>query len=533
MLTFIPSIEHSTLLVCILTIPLVAAVVVWALSKRFAENLWLVANIFSLALLVASIHLLSLFQPQVSGFQFVVNRPISTSLGINFALGLDGIGVWCVLFTALVMAIAIYRAKEIKENLAGYLVLLFLMTEASLGIFLALDLVLYYAFWELMLIPNFFLLYRYGQYQNKKAAIKLALFTAVGSLLMLVSIVTIGQFAAFSKLSFFIGDIAGLKLAPVIADYILYGFLAAFFLKSAVFPFHSWLPDAHRAAPPGGSFDLALVLPKVGLFGAIRLLMIILPEAMTRHQHQLMVLGVTALFYGALVAWKERDLKRFLAYSTISHVGLGLAGLASLTLEGISGCIFIMLGSAIVTGSMFLLVSEMEKEGGAREVSDLGGLARSMPVFSILFLVFGLSSIGLPLTNGFIGEFFAISGIFKADSKLGMIATISVVFSAIYFLSIYRQVFFGPEKRPGHDLTRTAVAIFVPGVLLVFMLGAYPAPVLSGVQQSVSNINAVSQIVVAASNSVINPISNDPPKPREQRMDVNSLRKLLFSTEGR
>lgn len=532
MLTFIPSVEHSTILGCLLTIPLVAIVVIWAISKRFRENLWLVSNVFSLALLTASIHLLSVFEPSVTGFQFFINKPISTSLGISLALGLDGIGVWCVLFTTFVMAIAIYRAKEIKENLAGYLMLLFLMTEAALGIFLALDLVLYYFFWELMLIPNFFILYRYGQHQNKQAALKLALFTAVGSLLMLVSIASIGQFAAFSKLSFFIGDIAGLKLTPIVGDYLLYGFLAAFFLKSAVFPFHSWLPDAHRAAPLGGSFDLALVLPKVGLFGAIRLLMIILPDAMHRHQHQLMVIGVIALFYGALVAWKERDLKRVLAFSTISHVGLGLAGLASLTVEGISGCIFIMLGSTIVTGSLFLLVSDMEKDGGVRQVGELGGLARSMPIVSTLFLLFGLSSIGLPLTNGFIGEFLAIAGVFKADAILGMLAAVSVVFSALYFLSIYRQVFFGNEERKGSDISSLAMIMYLPAVLLVFMLGAYPAPILSGVRQSISNISTLSEVILASQDS---PLKLDAPnsvQSADSRMDVSSLRKILFSTKG-
>ena len=530
MLTFLPSLEHATILVCILTIPLVAAALIWICSKRFASSLWLIANVFSLALLTASIHLLSIFQPGVTGFQFVVNRPISESLGIHFALGLDGIGLWCVLFTALLMSIAIYRAKEIPQNLAGYLILLFLMAEAALGIFLALDLVLYYVFWELMLIPNFFLLYRYGQYQHKKAAIKLALFTGVGSLLMLVSIVSIGQLAAFSKLSFFIGDIVGLKVAPDVADYLLYGFLAAFFLKSAVFPFHSWLPDAHRAAPPGGSFDLMLVLPKVGLFGAIRLLVLLLPEAISRHQHSLMVLGTVALFYGALVAWKERDLKRFLAFSTVSHVGLALAGLSTMTVEGISGCLFLMLGSAIATGSMFLLVSDMEKESGAREIGDLGGLAASMPVVSSLFLVFGLSSIGLPLTNGFIGEFLSLAGIFKINPTIGIFATISVVFSALYFLSVYRQVFFSEQVRAGTDISRSATIMFIPALLLVFMLGVYPEPILAGVRQSISAIPSISSLVASQPKSEIK--SSSLLRPEEPRMDVNSLRNLLFSTKG-
>jgi NADH-quinone oxidoreductase subunit M len=500
MLTLSTQIGHETILICLLAIPLIAIAAMGVCQFKFAKYSWAVANLFSISLLVASIRLLDLFRADVQGFQFVVNKTLSSNLGIHFALGLDGIGVWCILFTSLIMAIAIYRAKEVPGNICGYLALLFLMAEATLGIFLALDLVLYYFFWELMLIPNFFLLYKFGQSQNKRAAIKLALFTSVGSLLMLISIVTLGQLGAFQGHSFFLGDLVGLKISADIEDYLLFGFLAAFFLKSAVFPFHSWLPDAHRAAPPGGSFDLTLVLPKVGLFGAIRLLGLLLPGALQRHQADLMLLGIIALFYGALVAWKETDLKRFLAYSTVSHVGLALAALSSLTTEGLTGCLFIMIGSAIATGSLFILISEMEKESGIREIRELGGLAKSKPKIAALFLIFGLSSIGLPLTNGFVGEFFSIAGIFKVDARLGILASIAVVFSALYMLSVYRHVFFGEQKTAGIDLNNPTLFTLLPALAFVFMLGLFPEPIAAGVRQSILALNSSSPLVLTNSS---------------------------------
>ena len=496
MLTMLSSEEHSAILTCILALPILAVIALGICAVTSAKYAWVIANLFSLMIVGTSIYLVKIFRTEVTGFQFVTRHALSNSLGISFSLGLDGLGLWCVVFTAIVMAVSVYRAKEITLSICGYLSLLFLLEEAALGIFLTLDLVLYYAFWELMLIPNFLLLYRWGQFQHKKAAMKLALFTALGSLLMLVSIVALAQLTAFEHVSFFIGDLANVNLNQRIGDLILAGFLAAFFLKSAVFPFHSWLPDAHRSAPVGGSFDLALVLPKVGLFGAIRLLILLLPEAIVRHQAELIVLGIIGLFYGALLAWKERDLKRFLAFSTVSHVGLALAGLSSLTVEGLSGCLFLMIGSAIATGALFVIVSEMEKTNGVKKVDELGGLAKSMPICAALFLIFGLSSIGLPLTNGFIAELFSITGIFKVQIIFGFAAVVAIVFSALYFLSVYRQVFFGEEKSSSEnvmkDISYPTVLALIPALIIVFIIGLYPQPLLSGVRQASLTIRSSS-----------------------------------------
>ncbi len=496
MLPISQSTDYPNILVWLLLLPLIAMGTIGVIARRYERYVWIVANLFSISILLFSLNLLSLFQADAPGFQFFFNKTLSQSLGIHLALGLDGLGIWCIIFSAVVMCLAVFRAKDITPGIAGYLALLFLAEEAVMGIFLSLDLVLFYGFWELLLIPNFLLLYKWGQHYNRRAAIKLALFTAVGSLLMLVSIAWLGQLASFDRLSFYLGDLIGLSFSVETGNYLLVGFLAAFFLKSAVFPFHSWLPDAHRSAPPGGSYDLTLVLPKVGLFGAMRILFLLLPDTLADNQRILVTIGLVALFYGALVAWKEKDLKRFLAFSTVSHVGLSVAALVSLTVEGMSGCLFLMIGSAISTGSLFILVSEMEKLYGVKYVEDLGGLARAVPVISALFLVFGLSSIGLPLTNGFVGEIYAIAGLLKADALYGIIAATGVVTSAMYFLSIYRQVFFGELtlQLSGKKVHALSLGLsLVPAVVIVFLLGLYPGPILSGVRQSAATLGAASE----------------------------------------
>lgn len=471
------STNYSELSLLLLAVPLLGAVGSLLFPARRAFALVLSLINFAVALMV-----IQFFDPAEPSFQFAVNASLISSLGVRFAIGLDGLSVWLVLFTNLIMLLAFIRASA---SSAGYLSLLFLLQFAVIGTFVSLDVVLYYFFWELMMIPNFFLLYVWGR--SRGAAMKYALYTAVGSLLMLVAIGTLGVYLQEQRgvLSFFLGDLVGFSSTERVGDLLLFGFLAAFFMKSAVFPFHTWLPDAHRAAPEDGSFDLTLVLPKVGLFGAIRFVYLLFPEPMIRNEHLLGMLGVTALIYGALVAWKQTDLKRFLAFSTISHVGLALAAFSSMSEEGLKGCVFMMLGGGISIGGLFILVSELERRFGIRRIDELGGLAKGAPILSALFLIFVLSAIGLPLTNGFIGEFLSIAGIFDADAVLGIVATLGVVFAALYGLSVYRRVFFGGESSlKVSDLSVNDLVTLVPLVAIVFVLGLYPGPILSGVEHS-------------------------------------------------
>jgi NADH-quinone oxidoreductase subunit M len=468
---------YSTLLLLLLAVPLLGAVSVPVFPARRTFSLLL-----SLINLGLSLAIVKFFDPGEPAFQFAVNSPLISSLGVRFAIGLDGISVWLVLFSNLLMLLAFLRAKEADS---GYLSLLFLLQFAVLGTFVSLDVALFYFFWELMMIPNFFLLYFWGRSQG--AAMKYALYTALGSLLMLVSIGTLGVYLQEQSgvLSFFVGDLIGFSSTERVGDLLLFGFLAAFFMKSAVFPFHTWLPDAHRAAPQDGSFDLTLVLPKVGLFGAIRFVYLLFPEPMVRNGYLLGALGVTALIYGALVAWKQTDLKRFLAYSTVSHVGLCLAAFVSMSEEGAKGLVFMMLGSGISIGGLFILVSEMERRFGIRRVDELGGLAGRAPVLSSLFLLFVMSAIGLPLTNGFIGEFLSIAGVFDSNAVLGIVATLGVIFAALYGLSLYRRVFFGKESNlEVSDLSLNDLVTLVPLAALVFVLGLYPRPILNGVEHA-------------------------------------------------
>lgn len=478
------------ILPALLLVPLLGIGILFFLPERLRKAVNSVAIGAGILNIFLALQLVGSFNLSDTSFQFPIRASLIDSLGVSFSLGVDGIAVWMILFTNLLMGLALIRAQGHGR---AYYMLLLLLQESVLGTFMALDLVLYYLFWELMLIPNFFLLYRWGTGDRERSAFKFAIYTAIGSLLMLVSIAAIGNAVAAERggLSFYLGDLIGLSPGMQMEDFILFGFLAAFFLKSAVFPFHTWLPDAHRAAPEGASFDLTLVLPKMGLFGAIRFLLLLSPDALFRNQILLISLGVGALLYGALLAWKQTDLKRFLAYSTVSHIGLSLAALASLKEEGLKGCVFLMIGSGISTGGLLILVSELERRIGVKSVSELGGLAGSMPRFAFLVLLFGLSSIGLPLTNGFIGEFFSIAGTFDRNVILGLLASLGIVFGAVYLLSIYRRVFFGDTKISAVDLGRTELVTLLPLVVLIFLLGLYPRPVLAGVEHTISVVDSI------------------------------------------
>jgi len=493
-----PSLTTSAeLLWAILLVPLFGAIVLPLIRSERVLNL-LAFGISSLSLILGAL-LLYLFDPSDISFQFASDSLLIQTFGIRLSLGVDGISVWSMFFTSLLMFIATIKARTIKHSRAGYLALLFLLQFAVLGTFSALDLVLYYFFWELMLIPNFFILYCWGS--SQKAAYKYALFTTLGSLLMLVAIIGLGVLVREQRgeMSFLVSNLMGLSMTERVRDFVFFGFLAAFFLKSAVFPFHGWLPDAHRAAPEGGSFDLTLVLPKMGLFGAIRFLFLLFPESLVRHETLLGTMGVTALIYGALVAWKQTDLKRFLAFATVSHVGLSVAALSTLSEDGVKGCLFMMLGSCISTGGLLLLVSSIESKSGIHLIDEHGGIALKAPKLAFLFLLFLMSAIGVPLTNGFIGEILSIAGTFDSSDILGVFASLGMVFGAVYALSLYRRVFFGVEKIAVPEIELQNLLPILPLAACVFYFGLFPKPVLSGIEQSLDLMESIQGLAEEAS----------------------------------
>jgi NADH-quinone oxidoreductase subunit M len=366
----------------------------------------------------------------------------------------------------------------------AYLGCVLLLETGMLGTFLALDGITFYIFWELMLIPMYFLIGIWGHSQRIYAALKFVLYTVFGSLLMLVAIIYLAYLhqEQFGEMSFLINDWMQLEFSFKQELVLFSAFALAFVIKIPLFPFHTWLPDAHVEAPTGGSVILAGVLLKMGLYGLIRFGMPVFPNATEYVSPLLAFLGVVGIVYGALVAWVQTDMKKLVAYSSVSHLGYCVLGLAALNIWGMQGAILQMLNHGVSTAALFFLVGALYDRKHTRLIASYGGLATKIPIFAFVFFGFTLSSIGLPLTNGFVGEFLILLGSFHYNKIYAVIAVTGVILGAIYMLSLYRRVAFGAldEQANGEiaDLSTREKLIFAPLIALVFIIGIYPQPIL-------------------------------------------------------
>ncbi len=450
------------------------------------------ALIFSLLAFFQALLILWLFEPQAESFQLTESYAWLPELGVNIFFGIDGISLWLILLTTFLSVLVFIAAPSVTEKVRAYLACLLLLETGMLGTFVALDGVSFYVFWELMLIPMYFLIGVWGHDRRIYAALKFVLYTAFGSLLMLIAIVYLGYLHSLQSpdgmMSFLLSDWMALKFTPK-QELILYSaFALAFAIKIPLFPLHTWLPDAHVEAPTGGSVILAGVLLKMGLYGLIRFGLPVFPEASVAAAPIFAVLGVVGIVYGALVAWVQTDMKKLVAYSSVSHLGFCVLGFASMNLQGMQGAMLQMINHGISTAALFFMVGALYDRRHTRLISEYGGLAVKVPVFSFFFLVFTLSSIGLPLTNGFVGEFLILYGGFLYSMVYGAIAVSGVVFGAMYMLSLYRRTIFGEldEKKNGDlsDLLLREKLVFIPLLILVFAIGLYPAPILSSMEPS-------------------------------------------------
>ena len=425
---------------------------------------------------------------QNGAFQFVEDVRWLPSFGIHYCLGIDGVSLWLIALTTLLTLLVVIASTSIHEKLRAYLGCMLLLEVGMLGTFMALDGVTFYVFWELMLIPMYFLIGIWGGSRRIYAAIKFVLYTALGSLLMLVAIVYLAyvHLEQFGTLSFLLSDWAKLALSAREEIFLFSAFALAFSIKIPLFPLHTWLPDAHVEAPTGGSVILAGVLLKMGLYGLIRIGIPVFPYATVTAAPLFAVLGVAGIVYGALVAWVQTDIKKLVAYSSVSHLGFCVLGYAAMNLYGMQGSVLQMLNHGVSTAALFLVVGVLYDRKHTRQIADFGGLAQKVPLFAFIFLIFTLSSIGLPLTNGFIGEFLVLLGGFGYHTTLGAIAVTGVVLGALYMLSLYRRVVFGPidEAKNGdlEDLTRREMLIFAPLIVLVFYIGLHPQQFLSDME---------------------------------------------------
>ncbi|MGI6637911.1 MAG: NADH-quinone oxidoreductase subunit M [Desulfobulbus sp.] len=457
--------------------------------ERKAETVRLVALVVSLFELLFVLPIFFLFDKGTHQMQFREQHDWISALNINYALGIDGISVLFVLLTALITVLCVLVSWEsIQEKAKEFYMALLVLEGAMIGVFCALDFFLFYVFWEAMLIPMFLIIGVWGGPNRLYATIKFFLYTLVGSLLMLVGIILLYLAAGRSfDILFLAGQAYPFKLQLLV----FWLFFAAFAVKVPMWPVHTWLPDAHTEAPTAGSVILAGVLIKMGAYGFLRFSLPMLPQATQAMLTPMLVLSVIAIVYGALVCLAQTDMKRLVAYSSVSHMGFVTLGLFALNQQGLEGSILQMINHGLVTGALFLAIGMVYDRTHTREIAAYGGLANIMPLFAGFFMVFTLAAVGLPGTNGFIGEWLILLGAFMAQPLYAVIAATGLILGAWYMLWLYQRIFFGGVNeglRQLAPLNLREILTLAPLVLLIFWIGVYPDALLDFLRVSVGHL---------------------------------------------
>ncbi|HVP44912.1 MAG TPA: NADH-quinone oxidoreductase subunit M [Terriglobales bacterium] len=437
------------------------------------------ALIIALVDFILSLHLPIYFDNAKPGFQFDVNIPWISSPNIHYHLGVDGISLWLVVLTTFLVPLGVLVSwKSVHDRVKEFFILFLLLETAMIGVFVSLDLFFFYFFWEASLIPMALLIGMYGHERRVYAAVKFFLFTMVASVFMLAAIIWLyAQTGSFDYLviqqALRTEQIANITTA---GEWLFLGFFVAFAVKVPLFPLHTWLPDAHVEAPTAGSVLLAGVLLKMGTYGLLRFNVGLFPAQSREHAPWIVTLAIIGIIYGALVAMVQPNLKKLIAYSSVSHLGFVVLGIFTFTQAGVDGAVYQMLSHGVSTGALFMLAGMLYERRHTYEITDFGGLATPMPVYATFFLVITLSSVGLPMLNGFIGEFLVLSGAFRAKAIYGILAASGVVWSACYLFWMYQRVFFGTVKLdanrtvPDIDIRErialwpTAVAALIMGI---------------------------------------------------------------------
>jgi NADH-quinone oxidoreductase subunit M len=462
--------------------PLAGALILLFIDKEKAGTLRGAAFVFSLVEFILSLPLFFAFDATKAAMQFVEDRWWVQDYGISYKLGIDGISLLLVLLTTFLTVICILSSwKAITFRVKEFMISFLFLETGMIGALVALDLVLFYVFWEMMLIPMYLLIGIWGDPKRRiYAAIKFFLFTMAGSVLMLVAILALYfiNAKATGKPTFDVIELYKLGL-PAGTQYWLFGaFALAFAIKVPMFPFHTWLPDAHAEAPTAGSVILAGVLLKMGTYGFIRFAMPLFPKAAFDLLPLICALALIGIIYGALVSMMQPDLKRLVAFSSVSHLGYVMLGMFALNTQGVQGSVYQMLNHGISTGSLFLIVGMVYERRHTRQIAEFGGLSKVMPIFAVFFMIVTLSSIGLPGTNGFVGEFLILLGAFQSNIVYGVLATTGVVLGAAYMLWMFQRVMFGKitktENEKLQDLSAREITVLVPMVILIFLMGIYP-----------------------------------------------------------
>ena len=506
-------------------LPLLGAFLILALPKESKGGIRWSALAFTLASFAASLWLPAYFDASTPEMQFVEAFSWIPTIGVTYLFGLDGISLWLVMLTTFLSVIGVICSWEsITMRLKEYYIFLLLLETGMLGVFFALDFFLFYVFWEVMLVPMYFLIGVWGSDRRLYSAIKFFLYTLFGSVIMLLGILAVYYYHGAQTGAYTFDVLRLMKVSypttPIFTllgvsfsfqDLVWLSFFMSFAIKVPMFPFHTWLPDAHTDAPTAGSVILAGVLLKMGTYGFIRFNLPMFPEATKHFVPMIVTLSIIAIIYGAMVCMVQPDMKRLIAYSSVSHMGFVTLGMFALNAQGIQGSIIQMVNHGLSTGALFLIVGMIYDRRHTRLISELGGLSKQMPVYATLFAIIMLSSMGLPGLNGFIGEFLILVGAFKVNYLWAAFAVSGIILGAAYMLWLYQRTMFGALENPKNaalqDLSPREMTTLVPIVIMCFWIGLYPSPFLSRMEASVNFILARihNEQPVAAQRALLSP----------------------------
>ncbi len=485
--------EQSTLLTYLLFIPLAGSILLLAFKEKQADLIrWFGLGV-SAVVFVLSIVIYAGFDVSAPGFQFVHKILWIESLNVSYHVGIDGISMLLILLTTFITPLTLLSSwKAIEKKVKMFTIMMLLLEVGMLGVFMALDIFLFYIFWEAMLIPMYFIIGVWGGEQRIYASVKFFIYTMFGSLLMLVAIIWLAVYASSVTGSFTTNILELYKVGPTIAsdiqNWMFFAFFLSFAIKVPLFPLHTWLPDAHVQAPTAGSVILAGVLLKMGTYGIIRFNLPLFPQSAFEFAPFISVLAVIGIIYGALVAMVQTDMKKLVAYSSVSHLGFVVLGIFAMNLEAVQGAVIQMVNHGLSTGALFLLVGVIYERTHNREISYYGGIAKLVPVYAVAMMLASLSSIGLPGLNGFIGEFLILIGSFKSqvlDSWWFVIfGATGVIFAAVYLLWMYERVFFGKVTNSAlenklTDMNTRELIVLIPIFVFIVWIGIYPSTFLN------------------------------------------------------
>ncbi|MCU7499776.1 MAG: NADH-quinone oxidoreductase subunit M [Ignavibacteria bacterium] len=493
--------ENSQLLTYLLFLPLAGSLLLLFIDKNREQLIRWTGLAVSLAAFILSLAVFMQFDGSKAGFQFIHNIVWISNLNVSYHIGVDGISILMVMLTTFLTPITLFSSwGSIKKKVKEFTFFMLLLEVGMLGVFVSLDLFLFYIFWEAMLIPMYFIIGIWGGEKRIYASVKFFIYTMFGSLLMLIAIIWLGIYAAKFTGSFTTNLLELYKIGPAVPQevqqWMFLAFLLSFAIKVPLFPFHTWLPDAHVQAPTAGSVILAGVLLKMGTYGILRFCLPLFPQSAMKFAPFVSVLAVIGIIYGALVAMVQKDMKKLVAYSSVSHLGFVVLGIFALTTEAIQGSVIQMVNHGLSTGALFLLVGMIYDRTHTREIAKYGGIAKIVPLYSVALMIASLSSMGLPGLNGFVGEFLILLGSFKSPvlNSWGftIFAASGVIFAAVYLLWMYQRVVFGEVKHENllalKDLTKKEILVLVPIFIFIIWIGIYPGTFLKLSEKSTNTI---------------------------------------------